>query len=131
MRYRRVYQRNRVWAARNQPGWRKLSRGGRALHSGLERGIRDVWMVYGVRYERLLWRLFQPGDLGLRRKAPIFMQQYVDGKPVSDDASKVCILFDPKDGRVVHVHTATELHSQNTLTESEMEERARRYARHF
>jgi hypothetical protein len=59
------------------------------------------------------------------------MQQYVDGKPVSDDASKVCILFDPKDGRVVHVHTATELHSQNTLTESEMEERARRYARHF
>jgi non-ribosomal peptide synthetase component F len=59
------------------------------------------------------------------------MQNYVDGKPVSDDASRVCLLFDPKSGRVVHGHTATALHSPNTLTEAELEERARKYARHF
>ena len=51
-----------------------------------------------------------------------------DGKPVSDDASRVCILFDPNDGRVVHVHGATVLPPGKAIDAAEMEVRARRHA---
>jgi hypothetical protein len=57
--------------------------------------------------------------------------QHVQGKPVADGASKVCILFDPKDGRVVHVHGSTVIGSPNAIAESELEQRARRHAEHF
>jgi hypothetical protein len=53
------------------------------------------------------------------------------GKTVSDDASKVCVLFDPKDGRVVHVHGVTILNSGNGIGATEMEARARKHAERF
>ncbi|HKS81896.1 MAG TPA: hypothetical protein VJR23_10370 [Candidatus Acidoferrales bacterium] len=46
-----------------------------------------------------------------------------NGKPVSDDASRVCVLFDPKNGRVVHVHGVTTLPGGKKVGESEMAER--------
>jgi len=54
-----------------------------------------------------------------------------NGKPVGDSASKVCVLFDPKDGRVVHVHGATTLQSKNEIGAAEMEARARKHAERF
>jgi hypothetical protein len=57
--------------------------------------------------------------------------QHLAGKPLSDEASRVCILFDPKDGRVVHVHGITVVHSRGGITESELEARARKNAEHF
>jgi len=53
------------------------------------------------------------------------------GKQVSDSASKVCILFDPKDGRVVHVHGVTILNSRGGIGATEMETRTRKHAEHF
>lgn len=53
------------------------------------------------------------------------------GKPVHDKASKICVLFDPKDGRVVHVHGTTILDSGEGVGATEMEARARRHAEHF
>ncbi|HXP74675.1 MAG TPA: hypothetical protein VN823_11065 [Stellaceae bacterium] len=57
--------------------------------------------------------------------------QHLQGKPISDDLSQVCILFDPKDGRVVHVHGSTMLHLKSGLAKSELETRARKHAEHF
>lgn len=54
-----------------------------------------------------------------------------NGNAVSNSGSKVCILFDPKDGRVVHVHGVTSLNSGSEIGAPEMEARARRYAEHF
>jgi len=54
-----------------------------------------------------------------------------NGKEVSDGASKVCILFDPKDGRVVHVQGVTILNSGGGIGATEMEARARRHAEYF
>jgi hypothetical protein len=54
-----------------------------------------------------------------------------NGNRVSDDASKVCILFDPKDGRVVHVHGVTNLNSGKQLDLTDMEVRTRKQAEHF
>jgi hypothetical protein len=47
------------------------------------------------------------------------------GRPVPDDSSKVCILYDAKTGRVVHVHGVTVLEGGQPISESELEERAR------
>lgn len=58
-------------------------------------------------------------------------EQHIRGKPISDDASKVCILFDPKDGHVVHVHGSTVIDAKNDISESESEARARKFAKHF
>ena len=57
--------------------------------------------------------------------------QHLQGKPISDDLSQVCVLFDPKDGRVLHVHGSTTLHSKAGLAKSELEARARNHAAHF
>jgi hypothetical protein len=57
--------------------------------------------------------------------------QYLAGEPIGDEASKVCILFDPKDGRIMHVHGRTVVHSRGHITESELEARARQHAEHF
>ena len=48
---------------------------------------------------------------------------FVNGKPVGDDASKVCVLFDPKNGRVVHVHGVTSLNGGKKISDSELEKR--------
>lgn len=50
------------------------------------------------------------------------------GKPVSDDASKVCVLYDPKDGRVVHVHGVTVMHGGKEVSHAELEQRTMRHA---
>jgi len=50
---------------------------------------------------------------------------YYKGRPVPDDSSKVCILYDPDNGRVVHVHGVTVLEGENAINENELEERAR------
>jgi hypothetical protein len=57
--------------------------------------------------------------------------QHFEGNPVSDQASRVCLLFDPKDGRVVHAHGVTVLQSVGAISDAELEERARGYAQHF
>jgi hypothetical protein len=46
------------------------------------------------------------------------------GEPVGDDASVVCVLFDPSDGRVVHVHGMTSLNGTRRLGEDELEQKA-------
>jgi hypothetical protein len=53
----------------------------------------------------------------------------VKGKPIGDEASKVCVLYDPKDGRVVHVHGVTIMHGAKQISQSEMEQRAMAHAK--
>jgi hypothetical protein len=53
------------------------------------------------------------------------------GKPVGDDASKVCILYDPKDGRVVHVHGVTTMQGGKNVSHAELEQRAMTHAKAF
>jgi len=48
---------------------------------------------------------------------------FANGKPVNDDASRVCVLFDPQNGRVVHVHGVTTLDGGKKVSEAELEER--------
>jgi hypothetical protein len=56
---------------------------------------------------------------------------FFKGKPVRDDASKVCVLFDPKDGRVVHIHGVTTLDNRKSLSKAEVEKRTRENATYF
>ncbi len=49
---------------------------------------------------------------------------HVNGKPVSDDASRVCVLYEPKSGRVVHVHGVTVLPGGKEVSKDELERRA-------
>lgn len=57
--------------------------------------------------------------------------QYFKGKAVDDRAAKVCVLFDPKDGRIVHVHGATKLDGAKEIDENELERRAIGHAKSF
>lgn len=50
------------------------------------------------------------------------------GKPVPDEASQVCLLFDPRSGRVVHAHGTTVVGSAKPVAAAELEARARRHA---
>ncbi len=50
---------------------------------------------------------------------------YFKGRAVSDESSKVCILYDPRDGRVVHVHGVTALQGGRSISEDELEQRAK------
>ena len=50
------------------------------------------------------------------------------GKLVPEEASRVCLLFDPRSGRVVHAHGTTVLGSVKPVTPAELEARARRHA---
>jgi hypothetical protein len=56
---------------------------------------------------------------------------YSKGNPVADDASVVCVLFDPSDGRIVHIHGMTRLDGGPSATEAELEQRALENARHL
>jgi hypothetical protein len=58
-------------------------------------------------------------------------EQHFEGMLVDETKSKVCLVFDPKDGRVVHVHTVTFLDAQRRIEPAEMEAEARRHAEHF
>jgi hypothetical protein len=53
----------------------------------------------------------------------------VKGKPIGDEASKVCVLYDPKDGRVVHVHGVTTMPGGKDVDRDELEQRATRHAK--
>jgi hypothetical protein len=53
---------------------------------------------------------------------------YFKGNEVSDEATKVCVLYDPKDGRVVHVHAVTVLPGGKEVTEAELELRTKAHA---
>lgn len=57
--------------------------------------------------------------------------QHFKGTVVDDRASKVCVLFDPKDGRIVHVHGMTTLDGAREVNEAELERRAVGLARAF
>lgn len=48
---------------------------------------------------------------------------HVNGKSVSDDASRVCVLYEPKSGRLVHVHGVTVLPGGKEVSQAEMEQR--------
>lgn len=56
---------------------------------------------------------------------------FVKGKPVDDKSSQVCVLFDPKNGRVVHVHGVTALHGGKKSSEAELEKDATEHAKAF
>jgi hypothetical protein len=53
----------------------------------------------------------------------------VKGTQLRDDASKVCVLYDPSDGRVVHVHGVTTIQGGKEPTQAELEQRATTHAR--
>jgi hypothetical protein len=53
------------------------------------------------------------------------------GKPLDDKSSKVCVLFDPKNGRVIHVHGVTTIRKDRGCTKSELEERTVSNAKAF
>ena len=53
---------------------------------------------------------------------------FIKGKPADDQSTKVCVLYSPKDGRVVHVHGATVAHGADPVSDEEMEKRARRHS---
>jgi len=55
--------------------------------------------------------------------------QFYQGKLLSANRSRVCILFDPKNGRVFHTHCVTTLQTDNKLEAAEIESRARRHAK--
>jgi hypothetical protein len=54
--------------------------------------------------------------------------QHFQGKPVGNEHSRVCVLFDPANGRVVHGHGVTVLESAKPIEPAELEARARRHA---
>ncbi|HTR25152.1 MAG TPA: hypothetical protein VMI10_14320 [Terriglobales bacterium] len=54
---------------------------------------------------------------------------FVKGKPVSDEASKICILYNPEDGRVIHVHGVTIMHGGKEVSHAELEHRATAHAK--
>lgn len=55
--------------------------------------------------------------------------QHFQGSPLSGETSRVCLLFDPKDGRIVHAHGHTALQSKKPIEPAELESRARRHAK--
>jgi hypothetical protein len=54
---------------------------------------------------------------------------YVRGTPVSDDSTKVCVLYHPGDGRVVHVHGVTTLPGGREISDAELEQRTIAHAK--
>jgi hypothetical protein len=53
---------------------------------------------------------------------------FIKGKRVDDQNTKVCVLYSPKDGRVVHFHGATVVPGADPVSDAEMEKRAVRHA---
>ena len=52
-------------------------------------------------------------------------------KPVDDSASRVCVLFDPKNGHIVHIHGVTSLRGDRSCTNSQLEEITVSHAKSF
>jgi hypothetical protein len=57
--------------------------------------------------------------------------QHFKGKPVSDGSSRVCVLFDPHDGRIVHVHGITTLDGAKQIGADELAARVIAHAKGF
>jgi hypothetical protein len=57
--------------------------------------------------------------------------QYFKDSKVGDRSSRVCVLFDPKDGRIVHIHGITVLGSEAKITDEDLEARAVARAKAF
>jgi hypothetical protein len=57
--------------------------------------------------------------------------QYFKGSKVADQSSRFCVLFDPKDGRIVHIHGLTVLGSEARITDKDLEARAVERAKAF
>jgi hypothetical protein len=55
----------------------------------------------------------------------------IQGKRADDATTRVCVLYSPEDGRVIHVHGATVAAGATPVSEAEMESRARRHAVRF
>jgi hypothetical protein len=55
--------------------------------------------------------------------------QHFQGKPIGNEQSQVCLLFDPKDGRVAHGHGITILEFAKPVEPAELEARARKHAK--
>ena len=58
-------------------------------------------------------------------------QQYFKGKPIDDASSRVCVLFEPRSGRIFHIHGITLLHGARNVTEKQVEEQAFKHAKAF
>lgn len=56
---------------------------------------------------------------------------YFRGKPLEHEASQVCVLYDPRDGRVVHVHGSTAVRKELACTKAQLEERTLHHAKAF
>jgi hypothetical protein len=54
---------------------------------------------------------------------------HIQGRPANDSASKVCVLYDPADGSVVHVHGVTTIPGGKELSQAEMEQRTIAHAK--
>jgi hypothetical protein len=48
---------------------------------------------------------------------------YHNGRPAGENASRACVLFDPKDGRIVHIHGVTSFVAGKKLSDADMEKR--------
>ena len=56
---------------------------------------------------------------------------HVNGKPLDDSSSRVCVLYDPKDGRVVHIHGVTTVHGGKTISDADLADRTIEHAKVF
>ena len=54
---------------------------------------------------------------------------FVEGKKLAPEYERVCILYDPSDGHVVHRHTFTKFAGGKDMSEKEVEGRALEIAR--
>jgi hypothetical protein len=55
----------------------------------------------------------------------------IHGKPTDDASTRVCVLYSPENGRVIHVHGVTVTPGAELVGEEEMESRARKHAAGF
>jgi hypothetical protein len=55
----------------------------------------------------------------------------IHGKATDDASTRVCVLYSPENGRVIHVHGATVTPGAKLVSEQEMESRARKHAAGF
>ena len=51
------------------------------------------------------------------------------GKLLQPKSVKICVLYDPKDGRVVHVHGVTTVDGGKEVSQAELEQRAITHAK--
>lgn len=55
--------------------------------------------------------------------------RFAKGKPVDDSAGRACVLFDPKNGSVVHIHGMTALPGTKQISAAQLEKDAAEHAK--